>query len=109
MSERLRTLHAFKYFKYAYRYLAEAMWRFNRPFDLKVLVPRPLGGGRALPTVALTCTAGLRNLGSVLKIDANQVRVCAHEQASTLISTHREIMVTVLAITKTEPKTANNF
>lgn len=31
--------HAFKFFKYADRYLAEAAWRFNRRFDLKALVP----------------------------------------------------------------------
>jgi ribosomal protein L37AE/L43A len=34
--------HAFKFAKYAHRYLAETMWRFNRRFDLKVLVPRLL-------------------------------------------------------------------
>lgn len=34
--------HAFKFFKYAHRYLAEAAWRFNRRFDLAVLVPRLL-------------------------------------------------------------------
>src|SRR3546814_2309357 len=27
------TLHAFRYFKYAERYLGEAAWRFNRRFD----------------------------------------------------------------------------
>src|SRR3546814_2946384 len=32
------TLHAFRYFKYAERYLGEAAWRFNRRFDLKSLV-----------------------------------------------------------------------
>ncbi|WP_180987605.1 transposase, partial [Xanthomonas oryzae] len=26
--------HAFKFAKYAQRYLAETMWRFNRRFDL---------------------------------------------------------------------------
>lgn len=36
------TLHAFKFFKYTHRYLADATWRFNRRFDLKVLVPRLL-------------------------------------------------------------------
>src|SRR3546814_12036636 len=36
------TLHAFRYFKYAERYLGEAAWRFNRRFDLKSLVPRLL-------------------------------------------------------------------
>lgn len=32
--------HAFAFFKYAHRYLAETAWRFNRRFDLKALVPR---------------------------------------------------------------------
>jgi hypothetical protein len=36
------THHAFKYAKYAHRYLAEATWRFNRRFRLKALVPRLL-------------------------------------------------------------------
>jgi len=31
--------HAFKFAKYAHRYLAETMWRFNRRFDLTQLVP----------------------------------------------------------------------
>ncbi|MFT4196990.1 MAG: IS1595 family transposase [Pseudoxanthomonas sp.] len=35
--------HAFKFAKYAHRYLAETMWRFNRRFDLTALVPRLLG------------------------------------------------------------------
>lgn len=30
--------HAFKFAKYAHRYLAETMWRFNRRFDLTRLV-----------------------------------------------------------------------
>lgn len=34
------TYHAFAFFKYAHRYLAEATWRFNRRFHLEVLVPR---------------------------------------------------------------------
>jgi len=34
--------HAFKFAKYAHRYLAETMWRFNRRFDLTALVPRLL-------------------------------------------------------------------
>lgn len=33
------TYHAFKFAKYAHRYLAETMWRFNRRFDLTRLVP----------------------------------------------------------------------
>ena len=32
--------HSIRQKKYARRYLAEATWRFNRPFDLKELVPR---------------------------------------------------------------------
>ncbi len=34
--------HAFAYFKYAHRYLAEAAWRFNRRFDLAALMPHLL-------------------------------------------------------------------
>lgn len=34
--------HAFKFAKYAHRYLAETQWRFNRRFDLTALVPRLL-------------------------------------------------------------------
>lgn len=34
--------HAFKFTKYAHRYLAETQWRFNRRFDLVALVPRLL-------------------------------------------------------------------
>lgn len=36
------TLHAFKYFKYTQRYLADATWRFNRRFELNALTPRLL-------------------------------------------------------------------
>lgn len=36
------TYHAFGFATYAHRYLAEAAWRFNRRFDLKVLLPRLL-------------------------------------------------------------------
>ena len=36
------TYHAFGCATYAHRYLAEAAWRFNRRFDLKILVPRLL-------------------------------------------------------------------
>ncbi len=36
------TYHAFKFSVYIHRYLAEAQWRFNRRFDLKILVPRLL-------------------------------------------------------------------
>ena len=34
--------HAFKFTKYAHRYLAETQWRFNRRLDLAILVPRLL-------------------------------------------------------------------
>lgn len=34
--------HAFRFFKYAHRYLVEAVWRFNRRFQLEALVPRLL-------------------------------------------------------------------
>ncbi len=34
--------HAFAFCKYAHRYLAEAVWRFNRRFQLEALVPRLL-------------------------------------------------------------------
>ena len=36
------TCHAFGFFKYAERYLAEAARRFNHRFDLKTLLPRLL-------------------------------------------------------------------
>ena len=36
------TYHAFKFPTYIHRYLAEAAWRFNRRFNLKILVPRLL-------------------------------------------------------------------
>ena len=36
------TYHAFGFFKYAQRYLAEASWRFNRRFELVALLPRLL-------------------------------------------------------------------
>lgn len=41
--------HAFKFAKYAHRYLAETQWRFNRRFDLTVLVPRLLAAAAKLP------------------------------------------------------------
>jgi hypothetical protein len=34
------TYHAFKFNKYAYRYLAEYQYRFNRKFDLSILLQR---------------------------------------------------------------------
>jgi hypothetical protein len=36
------TYHAFGFATYAHRYLAEAAWRFNRRFELQILVPRLL-------------------------------------------------------------------
>ena len=36
------TYHAFRFFKYADRYLGEAMYRFNRRFQLDAMVPRLL-------------------------------------------------------------------
>jgi ribosomal protein L37AE/L43A len=36
------THHAFKFSKYAPRYLAEVQYRFNRRFDLKTIIPRLL-------------------------------------------------------------------
>lgn len=36
------TYHAFGFFKYSERYLAEAQYRFNRRFDLKAMLPRLL-------------------------------------------------------------------
>ena len=43
------TCHAFAFFKYAERYLAEAAWRFNRRFNLKALVARLLVTAAACP------------------------------------------------------------
>ena len=40
--------HAFKFSKYAHRYLAEMQWRFNRRFDLTTLVPRLLAAAARL-------------------------------------------------------------
>ena len=37
------TYHAIKFHKYAQRYLAEAQYRFNRRFDLRVILTRLLG------------------------------------------------------------------
>ncbi|MCR4304529.1 MAG: transposase [Gallionella sp.] len=36
------TYHAFNFSKYAHRYLAEIQYRFNRRFDLPVILPRLL-------------------------------------------------------------------
>ena len=40
--------HAFKFSKYAHRYLAEMQWRFNRRFDLTTLVTRLLAAAARL-------------------------------------------------------------
>jgi hypothetical protein len=41
---------AFRFFMYSERYLAEAQYRFNRRFDLKVMVPPLLvASARCLP------------------------------------------------------------
>jgi hypothetical protein len=39
------TYHGFKFEKYVHRYLAEAQYRFNRRFNLKVMLPRLLYAG----------------------------------------------------------------
>ena len=36
------TYHSFRFEKYAHRYLAEVQYRFNRRFDLAVILPRLL-------------------------------------------------------------------
>ena len=41
------THHAFKFTKYAQRYLADAQYRFNRRFDLAAMVPRLAVAGQA--------------------------------------------------------------
>ena len=59
------TYHAFGFPTYAHRYLAEAAWRFNRRFDLTILVRRLLVASarckpwpeRRLRDVAAICTA----------------------------------------------------
>lgn len=68
------TYHAFKFPTYAHRYLVEAAWRFNRRFDLKILVPR------LLVAVARCKPWPERHLRAVtarprLNFGANQVRV----------------------------------
>jgi transposase-like protein len=51
------TYHAFNFSKYAYRYLAEYQYRFNRRFDLRAIVPRLL---RAAATTGPRNEAWLR-------------------------------------------------
>lgn len=43
------TYHAFAFFKYAQRYLAEAAWRFNRRFRMDTLVSRLLVAAARCP------------------------------------------------------------
>ncbi|HYW76780.1 MAG TPA: IS1595 family transposase [Gammaproteobacteria bacterium] len=43
------TYHAFRFAKYAERYLGEAAWRFNRRFRLEALVPRALVAAARCP------------------------------------------------------------
>jgi hypothetical protein len=41
--------HAFDFAKYAHRYLAEFQYRFNRRFDMKIILARLLGALVAVP------------------------------------------------------------
>ena len=43
------TLHAFGFVKYAHRYLADIQYRFNRRFDLKIILHRLLGAAISTP------------------------------------------------------------
>lgn len=43
------TLHAFRFTKYAHRYLADIQYRFNRRFDLKIILHRFLGAAISTP------------------------------------------------------------
>lgn len=43
------TYHAFDFRKYGHRYLAEAQYRFNRRFDLSVILPRLLRAAALTP------------------------------------------------------------
>jgi transposase-like protein len=49
------TYHGFKFEKYAYRYLAEVQYRFNRRFDLRSMVPRLLHAAVAIGKRPETC------------------------------------------------------
>lgn len=44
------TYHVFDFFKYAHRYLAEAAWRFNRRFNLHIMMPRLMVAAARSPT-----------------------------------------------------------
>jgi ISXO2-like transposase domain len=48
------TYHAFNFDKYADRYLAEMQYRFNRRFDLSVILVRLLARGRLHGPMART-------------------------------------------------------
>ena len=50
------TFHAFKFAKYAHRYLAEFQYRFNRRFDLRSILPR---------LVHAACNTGPHDLGAI--------------------------------------------
>jgi hypothetical protein len=43
------TYHAFDFAKYAHRYLAEVQYRFNRRFDLAVILARLLRAAAVTP------------------------------------------------------------
>jgi len=43
------TYHAFRFFKYADRYLAEAMYLFNRRFHMQAMMPRLLVAAARCP------------------------------------------------------------
>lgn len=60
--------HAFGFFKYAQRYLAEAAWRFNRRFQLEALVPK------LLETAACCRGCSERELRQVLVYSADTRR-----------------------------------
>lgn len=43
------TLHAFGFAKYAHRYLADTQYRFNRRFDLRIILHRLVGAAVSTP------------------------------------------------------------
>jgi hypothetical protein len=49
------TYHAFKFAKYAHRYLAEHQYRFNRRFKMKAILPRLLRALIAAPATPERC------------------------------------------------------
>lgn len=65
--------HAFKFTKYAQRYLAETTWQFNCRFDLTRLVPSLLSATvRSTPWPGGPCAMSRYSL---LKVRANQVHL----------------------------------